>query len=111
MTKGYLARRIYLSPSEWLRNALLSVDTDKGWVSVSSFEGVEPPATTFVEGIILPFEPRFVGSVSLQDYLSAEFPPSEGVEPLHYWSLEYPGLFSGHETPADAASWHVAQLC
>lgn len=109
MIRGYLARRVYLSPTKWLRNALLSVDA-VGDVSVSLFDGVEPPATTFVEGIILPFEPRFVRSISLSDYLSMnEFPAGKSAR--HYWSLDYPGLFSGHETPAEEGEWHVAQLC
>ncbi len=110
MVRGYLARRIYQSPTKWLRNALLSVE-DAGHVSVSLFDGVEPPATTFVEGIILPFEPRFARAVSLSDYLSMNEFPAEDSAPLHYWVLDYPGLFSGHDTPTEEGEWHVAQLC
>lgn len=110
MVKGFLARRIYHSPSEWLRNALLTVDATEGSISITPFNGIEAPATTFVEGIILPFEPRFVASVSLSDYLSMNFPAQKSA-PNHYWALDYPGLFAGHDTPANESAWHVTKLC
>ncbi|MBR5696969.1 MAG: hypothetical protein IKX43_12180 [Paludibacteraceae bacterium] len=111
MVKGYLARRIYLSPTEWLRNALLTVDdAEGGKVSVSPFDGVESPATTFVEGVILPFEPLYEKSVPLTDYLTKSFPQHNETYD-HYWELEYPGLFSGKDTPAEESAWHVRKLC
>lgn len=110
MVKGFLARRIYTSPDSWRRDAILLVDEEKGVLSITEFDGVEFPATTFVEGIILPFEPKFIGGISLASYLTMNF-PSTGSSPEHYWSLTYPGIFSGKDLPADAAEWRVARLC
>lgn len=109
MVRGYLARRIYTAPDTWRRNAVLSVDDEQGVLSISDFDGVEPPATTFVEGIILPFEPKFMGGISLTSYLAMSFPDRE-EPPTHYWSLSYPGIFSGKDLPADAAEWRVECL-
>ena len=110
MVRGYFSRRIYLSSSEWLHDAVVNVDDRTGEVSLSSLDGSETPATTFVEGIILPFEPKFIGGISLASYLTMTF-PSTGSSSDHYWSLTYPGIFSGKNSPADASEWRVARLC
>lgn len=110
MVRGYLARRIYTAPDSWRRDAILSVDDEMGVLSITEFDGVESPATTFVEGIILPFEPKFMGGFPLSSYLAMNFPP-KGYPSEHYWSLTYPGVFSGKDLPADAAEWRVARLC
>lgn len=110
MARGFLARRIYRSPNEWRRDAVLLVDEETGSVSVKELDGVEPPATIFVDGVILPFEPKVDGSGSLDSLLLSQFPEG-GASSSHYWLLDYPGIFSGMAVPSDPDQVKIVQLC
>lgn len=92
-----------------MRNAVLMVDEETASCSLMELEGTEPPATTFLEGVILPFEPQLTGGDSLENLLLKQF-PKEIVEPLHYWTLAYPGLFSGEAIPTDLSLCRVTKL-
>lgn len=108
MRKGYLSRRIYTSPVTWMRNAVLMVDEETASCSLMELEGTEPPATTFVDGVILPFEPNLQCVTTLKDLLLRQFPQEKTFS--HYWLLEYPGLFSDKEIPADLSLCKVVKL-
>lgn len=108
MRKGYLSRRIYTSPDTWMRNAVLMVDEETASCLLMELEGTEPPATTFLEGVILPFEPQLTGGDSLENLLLKQFPQEKTFS--HYWLLEYPGLFSDKEIPADLSLCKVVKL-
>lgn len=110
MHVGFLARRIYTSATSWRRNAILMVDQESGVTHIADFEGTEPPATTFVEGVILPFEPQLQAEKTLENLLVSQF-PQEQTNPSHYWLLEYPGLFSGRPIPDDLTLCRVMKLC
>ncbi len=92
-----------------MRNAVLMVDEERGDCSLMELEGTEPPATTFIEGVILPFEPQLTSGLSLENLLLKQF-SQEIVEPLHYWTLAYPGLFSGKAIPSDLSLCKVVKL-
>lgn len=108
MRKGYLSRRIYTAPDAWMRNAILMVDEEKGSCALMELEGTEPPATTFVEGVILPFEPLLQSGDTLENILLTQFPQEKIA--LHYWLLEYPGLFSDKAVPMDLSLCKVVKL-
>ena len=110
MVRGYLARRIYTSPVSWRRNAILSVNGKDGTFSIVDFDGVEPPATTFVDGVILPFEPVVTDRVPLERLLLSQFPVGE-FTPSHYWLLDFPGIFSGAMVPTDSGLVKIVRLC
>ncbi len=85
------------------------VDEEAASCSLMELEGTEPPATTFLEGVILPFEPQLTSGLSLENLLLKQF-PQEMKSPSHYWSLEYPGIFSGKAIPADLSLCKVVKL-
>lgn len=91
-----------------MRNAVLMVDEETASCSLMELEGTEPPATTFLEGVILPFEPQLTGGDSLENLLLKQFPQEKTFS--HYWLLEYPGLFSDKEIPADLSLCKVVKL-
>lgn len=84
------------------------VDEETASCSLMELEGTEPPATTFLEGVILPFEPQLTGGDSLENLLLKQFPQEKTFS--HYWLLEYPGLFSDKEIPADLSLCKVVKL-
>lgn len=110
MRKGYLSRRIYTAPDRWMRNAVLMVDEEQESCSLMELEGTEPPATTFLDGVILPFEPKLERGCSLENLLLRQF-SKKISHPVHYWMLDYSGIFSGKPIPEDLSQCRVMRLC